>query len=51
MYIKQDEKSTFLYETGVQPGKHIPFVAMGKIRKEDGQLQESSQIYNQMPEK
>ena len=51
MYIKQDEKSTFLYETGVWPGKLIPFVAMGKIRKEDGQLQESSQIYNKMPEK
>ena len=36
--IKQNEKSTFIYEAGVLSGKYISFVAMGEIRKEDGQL-------------
>ena len=48
MNIKQEEKSTFLYETGVWPEKCFHLAAMGKIRKENGQLQEPPQIYNQM---
>ena len=35
MNIKQNEKSTFIYEAGVWSGKYISFAAMGKIRKED----------------
>ena len=34
--IKQNEKSTCIYETGVWSGKYIYIVTMGKIRKEDG---------------
>ena len=49
MKIKQNEKSTFIYEAGVWSGKYISFVAMGKIRKEDGQLKKPPKIYNQMP--
>ena len=33
MKIKQNEKSTFIYERGVLSGKYISLVAMGKIRK------------------
>ena len=33
MKIKQNDKSTFIYEAGVWSGKYISFVAMGKIRK------------------
>ena len=36
MKIKQNEKSTFIYEARVWPGKYISFAAMGKIRKENG---------------
>ena len=40
MKIKQNEKSTFIYEAGVRPGKYFSFAAMGKIGKENGQLLE-----------
>ena len=33
MKIKQNDKSTFIYEAGVWSGKYNSFVAMGKIRK------------------
>ena len=36
MKIKQNEKSTFIYEAGVWPGKYFSFAAMGKIGKENG---------------
>ena len=51
MKIKQNEKSTFIYKAGVWSGKYISFATMGKIGKEDGQLQKPPEIYNQMPKK
>ena len=51
MNTKQDEKSTFLYETGVRPGNCFHLAAMGKIGKENGRLQEPPKIYNQMSQK
>ena len=49
MNIKQNEKSTCIYERGVWSEKYISIVTMGKIRKEDGQLQEPSQVHYKMP--
>ena len=49
MKIEQNEKSTFIYEAGVWSGKYISFVAMGKIRKEDGRLLKPPKVYYQMP--
>ena len=40
MNFKQNEKSTYIYERGVWSEKYNSIVTMGKIRKEDGQLQD-----------
>ena len=42
--IKQNEKSTCLHERGVWSEKYISVVTVGKIRKEDGRLQEPSKV-------
>ena len=45
-----DGKTTFnIYERGVWSEKYISFATVGKIRKEDGRLQESPKVYHLMP--
>ena len=47
--IKQNEKSTCIYERGVWSEKLNSFATMGKFGKEDGQLQEPLQVHYKMP--
>ena len=46
--IKQNEKSTCIYQTGVWSGKYFPIATMGKIGEKNGRLQTPLEIYHQM---
>ena len=48
MNIKQNEKSTYIYERGVRSEKCFSLATMGKFRKEDGRLQESLKVFLKM---